>query len=316
MIVLGGGRWDTDVYEDVTQQKVKSGTAFGYDQTMKAAPAHVPQVAHASLDPRALNPGGPLTGKNIRESRDSDEHPNSVPIAVFFDVTGSMGQVPIVLQQKLAGLFGLLLRKGYTTDPQVAIGAYGDAHCDKVPLQVSQFESDNRIDENLDNLFLEGGGGGNGGETPTLAAYWLAEHTATDAWEKRKKRGYAFLIGDEIALDVTAAQLRESIGAEAEVGVTAKEAFTAAQERWNLYFIVIDNGTAARQGSVDFYRTLLDPEHVIVLDDATAVAETIAVQIGRVEGVVDLSTGTAHLNEIGSGAVAGSVSRALAAIGS
>ena len=27
-----------------------------------------------------------------------------------------------------------------------------------VPLQISQFESDNRIDDNLDNLFLEGGG--------------------------------------------------------------------------------------------------------------------------------------------------------------
>ena len=45
-----------------------------------------------------------------RESSDSREHPQSLAIAVLFDVTGSMGHVPRVLQSKLPQLLGLLLR--------------------------------------------------------------------------------------------------------------------------------------------------------------------------------------------------------------
>src|SRR5205814_1656783 len=138
-----------------------------------------------------------LAGQIVRESRDSDEHPESLPIAVFFDVTGSMGWVPRELQKKLPKLFGLLLQKGYVEHPQVLFGAIGDAYVDRVPLQIGQFESDNRSDENLETFILEGGGGGGNHESYNLAAYYMARHTALDSVEKRGKRGYLFFIGDE-----------------------------------------------------------------------------------------------------------------------
>lgn len=37
---------------------------------------------------------------SVRESRDADAHPNSPAVSVLFDVTGSMGRVPRVLQTK------------------------------------------------------------------------------------------------------------------------------------------------------------------------------------------------------------------------
>jgi len=65
---------------------------------------------HPSLDPHRVA---------VRESRDSGEHPRSLAIAVLFDVTGSMRDVPRRLQDKLPQLLGLLLRKGYADDPQI-----------------------------------------------------------------------------------------------------------------------------------------------------------------------------------------------------
>ena len=134
----------------------------------------------------------------VRESRDSDAHPESHAVAVLFDVTGSMQGVPRILQANLPKLMGLLIRKGYLDHPQILIGAIGDATCDAAPLQVGQFESGIEIEEDLGKLYLEGGGGGHITESYELAMYFMARHTAIDCFEKRGRRGYLFVIGDEI----------------------------------------------------------------------------------------------------------------------
>ena len=68
-------------------------------------------------------------------------------------------------------------------------GGIGDAQSDRVPLQVGQFESDNRMDDQLRTIFLEGNGGGQKSESYELATYFIARHTVTDAWEKRGRKG-------------------------------------------------------------------------------------------------------------------------------
>src|SRR6185369_14338805 len=114
-------------------------------------------------------------------------------------VTGSKGSVPRSLQAKLPQLLGLLLRKAYVRHPQILFGAIGDATCDRAPLQVGQFESDNRLDDDLSRILLEGGGGGQQTESYELAMYFMARHTTIDCFDKRGKRGYLFIIGDEMA---------------------------------------------------------------------------------------------------------------------
>ena len=107
---MGSGIWSTDVYDAADRYRRATGaSAFAYSDSGA-------RTVHSALDPKGV-------GK--RESRDSDEHPDSVAIAVMFDVTGSMGSVPRVLQQKLPQLLGLLLRKGYVKDPQILFGAIG-----------------------------------------------------------------------------------------------------------------------------------------------------------------------------------------------
>ncbi|MCA9398032.1 hypothetical protein KC573_04335, partial [candidate division WWE3 bacterium] len=109
-------------------------------------------------------------GVEIRESRDSEEHPNSIAIQVWLDVTGSMHRIPENLVKESLPHLMLDIMDAGVDDPQLFFGAIGDHTCDRSPLQVGQFESDTElIVKWLTNSHLEGGGGGNDGESYLLA---------------------------------------------------------------------------------------------------------------------------------------------------
>ncbi|HET9518382.1 MAG TPA: hypothetical protein VFO77_11695 [Actinoplanes sp.] len=298
---MGSGRWSHDVYAAQASYRAATGTsAFAYSDSGARKP-------HPALDP---------LGVTWRESRDSDEHPHSTPIAVLFDVTGSMLAVPRMLQTKLPQLLGLLQRKGYATDPHIMFGAVGDATCDRVPLQIGQFESDNRMDDDLAKIVLEGGGGGQRTESYELAMYFMARHTALDSVTRRGRRGYLFLIGDEMAYPhVKPAEVRRFIGDRLAEAIPTPAIVTELQRLYDVYFIV-PSGTshAGDRQILGHWRNLLG-QNVIELDDLDAVCETIALTVGLGEQAVDLADGVRDLDDLGSTAGA-TVGRALAAVGS
>lgn len=292
---MGSGFWTSDVYEEYERLRAMRGeSAFAYDATLRKRPRD-DWTVHPSLDPQWRN----SRGERTRESRDSAEHAGATPIAVMFDVTGSMGGIPIVLQTKLPELLGLLLRKAYVPDPQILFGAVGDATCDRVPLQAGQFESDNRMDTNLANLVLEGGGGGQDTESYELAMYFLARHTVTDAWEKHRKQGYAFFIGDECAYGkVKRAEVARLIGDQLTDDIPVRQIVAELRERYHVFYI-LPRGAAhgGERKMLDFWRNLVG-QHVLELDDPEAVCETIVLAIGLSEGVIDVDEGAAHLTEM------------------
>ncbi len=247
--------------------------------------------AHPTLDPK---------GVKVRESRDSGEHPESNSVMVMFDVTGSMLGIPVMLQKKLPQLLGMLLRKNYVSDPQILFGAIGDATCDSVPLQVGQFESDNRMDENLENLFLEGGGGGQRTESYELGMYFAARHTAIDCWEKRGRKGYLFLIGDEMAYNrVKKDEVNGIIADGLEGDIDLKAITQEVQERYHVFYILPKKASYGGDKQIlGFWRSLFG-ERVLELEDVDAVCELIALTIGLNEGVVDLDSGTVDLRDCG-----------------
>lgn len=299
---MGGGAYDPGSYTTHYAAAAASGTSFAH--TRAVASGTVAAGVHALLDPKHVaGAGSPLAGQIVREARDSDEHPNSVPIIIAFDETGSMRDVPVLMQKKLAEVFGLLQLKGYVTDPQLAVGAYGDMEIgEKAPLQLSQFESDNRADEALDVVYLEGNGGGNGYESAAGIWFYAAQHTACDAWEKRGKKGYLFTIGDETTSGITRKMWKTYVDANyaGEKDLTAQEVADLAKEKWEVFHVVIDNHSARAQKSTQHYTTLLGKDRVIALEDENAVAETIAIAIGMCEGTIDLDEGLADLAAAGS----------------
>lgn len=273
---MGGGRWDTAAYTAAAATRRATGLAdFGYDEDVRRGRA---EGVHATLDPRSI--AGSVLG--VRESRDSAEHPNSVPIMITFDVTGSMGSIPRVMQEKLPTLMDVILEQTDLADPQILMSAIGDYHSDRYPVQVGQFESDNRFDEQLRNIILEGNGGGQGMESYGHSFYQAARLTATDAWEKRGKKGYLFTIGDErFWPEISAGELNDVYDIGAERGEKVADLIVEAKERWEIFHIV-PTQTGYRGANADFWRDYLG-ERVITLDDMDLVCETIAGAISMME---------------------------------
>jgi len=160
----------------------------------------------------AMNPNG----MDVRESRDSDEHPLSVAIVLALDVTGSMGSIPHhLVKEGLPEVMEGIMKRG-EKDPQVLFLGIGDHEFDRAPLQVGQFESsDELLDKWLTDIYLEGGGGGNDGESYMLAWYFAWKHTSIDCFEKRGRKGYLFTVGDEPVLhDMPSRALKAIIARE------------------------------------------------------------------------------------------------------
>jgi hypothetical protein len=305
---MGGGSWDVGTYRShVTSSVAKTGSSFGYSAVTKTKPSSSWVVAD-SLDPKKLN----TFDRNVRECLSTAEHPDATPIAVIFDVTGSMGGIPKILQEKLPQLFGLLLRKGYVADPQLLFGAVGDANSDRVPLQIGQFESNNESDKQLADIFLEGGGGGGNHESYELALYYLARHAELDC-NKDGRLGYLFIIGDErVYGKVSRGQVSRYIGDSLQEDIPTADIVAEAQAKFNVFYLFASqamyhpaevlNGTDG--SGACYWRNLLG-ENAIILEDAAAVCETIGLAIGLLEGTAaDLDAGMADLGDAGMDAAA------------
>ena len=224
-------------------------------------------------------------GIQMREARDSTDHPHSLGIVFALDVTGSMGDIPQLLATRELPTFMSLLTACGIADPQLLFMAIGDAHSDRAPLQVGQFESTAELmDQWLTWTYLEGGGGGSGEESYELAFYMAAQHTDLDCWVKRRKKGYLFLTGDELPYPaVSRHQVGTLLGEHLDEDLPIAEVIAAAAETYHVFFLIPD--LQRRQRCERRWRDLLG-DHVICLeapDDTCAVAAAI---VGLTEGAI------------------------------
>jgi len=171
------------------------------------------------------------------------------------------------------------------------------------------------MDGDLERILLEGGGGGQKTESYELAMYFMARHTTIDCWEKRHKRGYLFIVGDEMAYPkVKPREVSAWIGDELAQPVPLKHLTAELTRSWDTYYILPEGASYAGDSQVlGFWRELLG-QNVIELASLDAVCETIALTIGLGEDAIDLDAGLADLADVGSTA-GPAVSKALAVIG-
>jgi hypothetical protein len=304
---MGATRWSDEFYHDRARVRARTGAdAFAHDRAVRRG--EVRRGVHQKLNPY---------GVRVRESRDSEAHPNSHAVGVLLDVTGSMQSVPRIVQKHLPRLMGLLLRRGYLDDPQILIGAIGDATCDSAPLQVGQFESGIEIEDDLGRLLLEGGGGGHITESYELALYFMALHTALDCLEKRRKRGYLFVVGDEVPYPrLKRAEVERLVGDRLQADVPVEQLLAELRRAYDVYFILPRMTSHWDNPEVHLRWVELLGQNVLRLEEPAGICELIASTIGIAEGKVGLDGLAEDLRGAGAQtAVAEAVGRAHAARG-
>ena len=239
-------------------------------------------TVHPNLEPKRINakPFGKL------ESRDSADHPNSLPVLVGFDTTGSNSARAVDAQAKLPTLMNLLNK--YLDDPQVAVAANDDFQAQVQSrgahdgaLQISDFESDNRVDEHIRNVWLTNNGGGNGGESYDLMLYAAARKTVLDSVEKRGKKGYFFMYADEpIFPNVVKSEVLAVFGDVIEKDIPVEEIIEEARRNFNVFAIWPHGGYDSAK---EQYLKLFGKESVLILENPNLICELIVSVVGLYE---------------------------------
>ncbi len=229
----------------------------------------------------AMNPNGIV----VRESRDSKEHPNSLAIILALDVTGSMGTIPhFLVKEGLPDIMANIINGGIN-DPQLLFLAIGDHECDNSPLQVAQFESsDELLDKWLTDVYLEGGGGGNVGESYLLAWYFAGFHTSIDCFEKRGQKGFLFTIGDEPTLkNIPKRSLQNIMGDGQYDEFSADMLLEKAREKYHCFHLHIKQTAAgSRQETMDGWKQLMG-DGLIFVDNKNDVSRIISETVTKTQ---------------------------------
>lgn len=254
---MGGGSWTKTSFASYS---TSVGKKMNADSTIDYSGMSIGQIFKQYDLHKDLNPYNV-----IRECRDSDEHPNTIPVIIGIDVTGSMGPAAREVASKLNPIITDIMEK--QTDVEVMIMGIGDLYYDQAPIQASQFESDVRIARQLDQIYFEGGGGGNDAESYTAAWYFGLHNTDLDC-VKRGKRGVIITIGDEpLNEDLPVKVLNGVLGSHEQVNVDSKDLFIEASKKFDIYHIHVnhDNGSTSREKSAKTrFGDVIGSQHVMV----------------------------------------------------
>lgn len=236
---MGGGSWTLDKFKSYTTTAYASKgiSSVTFDNSTGAILNSVSNqeiFTARSVDP-ALNPYGVM-----RECKDSDEHPFTRPVLIGADVTGSMGDAAVEVAKKLNVIMSDLYDK--VKDVEFCVMGIGDLAYDHGPIQISQFESDIRIAEQLDKVWFEFGGGGNSYESYTAAWYMGSRHCDLDCW-KRGEKGIIITIGDErLNPYLPATQLSFVTGDTLQGDIETKDLYDEVTQKYDVYHIQVNHG--------------------------------------------------------------------------
>jgi len=257
---MGSSSWRSSDFTSYTTSKgyTVSCSTTGHAKVSLDGLSDASQMYKAyAVDPM-LNP------KNVmRECRDSEEHPNTIPILLCADVTGSMSDCLMEVASSLNEIISRL----YETmkDVEICVMGFGDLAYDSGAIQIGQFESDIRIAEQLDKIWFEKGGGGNVYESYTAPWYMAARHTDLDCW-KRGKKGILITLGDEcINPYLPKRELADLTGDSLQGDIETADLYLEVSQKYDVFHIFVDHNryTHARaEHDAQTFKDVIGDDHV------------------------------------------------------
>ena len=238
---MGSGCFSASSYADYS---VSKGRSYDHNTGRVKGQSYDATYLNEALNPRKFQ---------IRECANSDEHPNTIPVILALDVTGSMGEAC----HETAAALGTIMKNLYNKfkDVEFCIMGIGDLAYDDAPIQMSQFESDIRIAEALDKLWMEHGGGGNSYESYTAAWYMGLYRTKLDCYDKQGRKGIIITMGDEPLnpyLPVDGYHgLNRTINESIENDIDTQELYNKAREKFDIFHIAVDSPMDCYRGYKD-----------------------------------------------------------------
>lgn len=213
---------------------------------------------HSELDPKS----------RVRECCNTEEHPNTMPVILALDVTGSMGSACDECAASVANLMKDLYEK--FEDVEVCVMGVGDLECDDSPLQVSQFESDVRVAKQMQEIYLEKGGGGNSYESYTAPWYFGLYHTRLDCFDKQGRKGVIITMGDEPlnpALNKRDVEHFLGVGLEEQVELKTNKLYKEASKKFDIYHISVEDDRTNYNSDRSSYEDQVDKSFKDVIGD-------------------------------------------------
>lgn len=233
---------------------------------------------------KAMDPKNDPKNIVVRESRDSDAHPETFPVLIAVDGSGSMGDLSLAVARKVGLVFEELLKlheAGSIPYPQVAVSLFRDVAADYNDwFQFSQFESDTKtLMEQVEKFSSIGtGGGGNNSESEGLVWFTASTKVVHDHSAKRGKKGFLFTIGDEeVPPDLQERDVRKVFGEAPEKVPTNEELLKALAPEWEVFHLMVQEGWHMQrygEAVVNSWTKLLG-ERALLLTHTDAMLEVI-----------------------------------------
>jgi hypothetical protein len=261
--------------------------SYSYEAHQAIASSRAGQSAGAVFKGTVVDPKMDPKGVKYRESRDSKDNPNSLGIVFALDISGSMASIPVDIATRQLPGFMKLLTDAKVASPQVLFAALTDVQGDGRPLQVGQFETTAELmDQWLTRCSLKGGGD----ELYELAFHFFARHTAMDCWEKRQRKGYLFMTGDERGNRTLEGSLvKQWLGTDQQ-DLPLDAVIADVRRTFHPFFLVPDH---QRGATVSPFWTAVLGSSVIVLEDpadtCAAAAGLVALGEGAVSSLAQLT---------------------------
>jgi hypothetical protein len=153
-------------------------------------------------------------------------------LVVGIDVTGSMSSWPAEIFDRLPLLYQTLSQ--YKPDLEIAFAAIGDASCDEYPLQINNFGKGLDLEDHINALFPEGGGGGQGTETYELFGYHILNHCKIP----NAVSPFLLIYGDEkFYPNVNPDMVKHLVGDKLEDKIDSMDVWAGLMQRFNVFYL-------------------------------------------------------------------------------